>query len=147
MKKRKNNFGLGVMIRWLGGNSESVSAMKAIINKEISEIALNVDHTDEGGGVYLKMADGTRAKLFDAGQSCCESRYMATDDDLLYHVGAILLNAETRDAPNEPDEYGEHEVQFLLITTSRGVITVKSHNEHNGYYGGFAVEAVLLKGD
>ena len=50
-----------------------------------------------------------------------------------------MIDAEIREAPNEPDEYGDHEVQFLLVNTSIGTFTVASHNEHNGYYGGFDI--------
>ena len=85
--------------------------------------------------------DGQRLVLWDAGQSCCESRYMRTDDDLSIHVGQPLTKVELRQAPEEPDEYGNHEVEFLLITSGRGTSTVASHNEHNGYYGGFLLTA------
>ena len=33
-----------------------------------------------------------------------------------------------------------HEVQFLEVKTSKGSFTMSSHNEHNGYYGGFSIE-------
>lgn len=36
-----------------------------------------------------------------------------------------------------------HEVQFLHVKTSKGSFAVSNHNEHNGYYGGFNVEASL----
>ena len=62
---------------------------------------------------------------------------MRTDDDLGYYIGSTLTGAEISDAPSVPNEYGEeHEIQFLRISTSRGVFTVSNHNEHNGYYGG-----------
>ena len=53
------------------------------------------------------------------------------------------MSIELRDAPNvEDDEYGNvHEVQFLVVTTSKGAFTIETHNEHNGYYGGFFIEA------
>ncbi len=44
-----------------------------------------------------------------------------------------------KDAPNIADEYGEHEVSFLEIETNKGQISVASHNEHNGYYGGICL--------
>ena len=37
------------------------------------------------------------------------------------------------------EEYETHEVQFLEIKTSKGIFTMSTHNEHNGYYGGFAI--------
>jgi hypothetical protein len=32
-----------------------------------------------------------------------------------------------------------HEVQFLRVSTDAGTIVCETHNEHNGYYGGFNV--------
>ena len=66
---------------------------------------------------------------------------MRTDDNLEDFVGAKLLGAEIKEAPNEPDKDGEHEVEFLEVQTDRGVFTMASHNEHNGYYGGFSIRA------
>ena len=41
-------------------------------------------------------------------------------------------------------EYGDdHEVAFLGIYTTKGVIVCQTHNEHNGYYGGFSLDARL----
>jgi hypothetical protein len=83
-------------------------------------------------------------QLFDAGQSCCEHRYMRTDDDLKSFIGAELVDAEISNAPDQVDEYGEtHEIQFLRVKTSKGLITISNHNEHNGYYGGFAIRAAV----
>jgi hypothetical protein len=84
-----------------------------------------------------------RLRIWDDGQSCCESRYMVCDDDLSHFVGAMFMGAEVRDAPNEQHEYGEHEVQFLIIKTWLGDFTIATHNEHNGYYGGFSLSAVV----
>jgi hypothetical protein len=85
-------------------------------------------------------------KLYDAGQCCCESRYMHTDDDLEYYIGAKLQGAEIADGPEEEDgKWGEtKESQFLKVETSKGVFTVVNYNEHNGYYGGFAVECAAI---
>jgi hypothetical protein len=62
-------------------------------------------------------------------------------------VGAKLLDIEVREAPNVPYEYGEHEVQFLVVKTDKGNITFQTHNEHNGYYGGFYIQASLETGE
>jgi hypothetical protein len=82
---------------------------------------------------------GFKIKMFDAGQSCCEIRYMRTDDNLSDYLGAKFLGFELKEAPSIPDEYGEHEVQFLEVKTSKGSFTMASHNEHNGYYAGFDI--------
>jgi hypothetical protein len=144
MSDDAKHLGLGVMIAMLGGNRESAEAMQAALGKEIT--ALRLDDGDRDNALHFTFSDGSGLRLFDDGQSCCESRYMRTDDDLSAFVGATLVSAEVRDVPKVPseDEYGdEHEVQFLIVTTSKGAFTMASHNEHNGYYGGFAIRAAV----
>lgn len=131
-------LGMGVMLRALGGNAESVASFTGAVGKTIAALRLGDDDA-----LHFEFSDGSKMKLSDEGQSCCENRYMRTDDDLGYYVGAKLLGAEVKEAPNEPDEYGEHEVQFLDVRTDRGVFTMASHNEHNGYYGGFWIVAAV----
>ena len=130
------NMGFGVMLHYLMGDDGSAARLRAAIGKRITAITLNdaddPNHLDialEGGGI----------SVLDDGQSCCESRYMTTDDTLADFVGATLTDIGIRNAPNVEDPYGEHEVQFLIVRTSLGDFTVETHNEHNGYYGGFAV--------
>jgi len=132
-------LGMGVMLNILCGNQESVDAFTASVGKTIADLSLGQDDA-----LHFVFTDGTKLKIFDDGQSCCESRYMHTDDDLSLFVGAKLLGAETKDAPNvvDDDDYGEHEVQFLEVQTDRGVFTMSSHNEHNGFYGGFSIRVV-----
>jgi len=103
----------------------------AAIGKRIKDINLY----DNVLGITFE--DGYRIRIFDAGQACCERRYMRTDDDLDYFIGAKLMGAEVKNAPNIPDGDNFHEVQFFEIQTDKGVFTMSSHNEHNGYYGGF----------
>lgn len=128
-------LGLGVM---LSGYGDSAAIFKAALGKTICEVRL-----DDEDSLRFEFEDGSRIRIFDDGQSCCESRYMRTDDDLSSFSGAKLLGGTVKDAPSETGEYGdEHEVQFLEIQTDRGVFTMASHNEHNGYYGGFAIRVV-----
>lgn len=127
--------GIGVLIRMLGSNKETVEAYHASMGKTISRLTLD----DEGGYITIDFNDGTNLRVADEGQSCCENRYMRTDDDMQHFVGAKLTGLEIKEAPNEPDEYGDHEIQFLEVQTDRGVFTMASHNEHNGYYGGFYI--------
>jgi hypothetical protein len=127
---------MGVMINYLAGNADSVDAFTAAINKTITALSLGDDDA-----LHFAFDDGSKIKLFDDGQSCCESRYMRTDDNLADYVGAQLLGAEIKEAPSVPAEYEEHEVQFLEVRTSKGCFTMTSHNEHNGYYGGFSIRA------
>jgi len=129
------HFGLGVMLGMLSGNEETVNVLKSSLGKTISNIELVDDK------LRFTFTDNSKIVLFDDGQSCCESRYMTTDDDLPFFKDCTFDDIEIRDAPNLPYEYGDHEVQFLLITTSKGIFTMETHNEHNGYYGGFLVVA------
>jgi hypothetical protein len=130
------NLGLGVLINYLGGNEESIKDFKRGVGKKITALSLSDDR------LHFVFEDGYKMDMFDDGQSCCENRYMTTDDDLASFVGSILVGAELREAPTIEDEYGDpHEIQFLLINTSLGTFTCETHNEHNGYYGGFWVIA------
>lgn len=128
--------GIGVMIQQLGGNKDSIEAFRGAVGKKITDLSLGEDDA-----LHFTFEDGYRMKLSDEGQSCCESRYMRTDDKLEDYIGGTLTDAEVREAPNVEDEYGEHEVQFLVVRTSKGDFTMSSHNEHNGYYGGFYIKA------
>lgn len=123
------------MIGMLGDNEETVKAYHASMGKTISGLTLD----EEGGFITIDFSDGTNLCVADEGQSCCELRYMRTDDDMQHFIGAKLTGLEIKEAPNEQDEYGDHEVQFLEVQTDRGVFTMASHNEHNGYYGGFYI--------
>ena len=129
--------GIGVMIGKLGGNKDSVEAFQAAVGKTIAAMRVDDDANGGDGALRIRFTDGTGLRLYDKGRSCCESRYMRTDDDLSYHVGATLEDAEVHEGPDVEDEYGGHEQAFLHVRTSKGVVVVNTHNEHNGYYGGF----------
>lgn len=135
-----SNLGLGVMISMLRGNEDSVAAYTGSIGKIIKNVSLGQDDA-----LHFIFDDGTKIKFEDDGQSCCESRYMRTDDYLETFVGAKFIGAEIKEAPSIKDnEYGGcHDVQFLEIQTDRGVFTMASHNEHNGYYGGFSIRVSI----
>lgn len=124
---------MGVMLGILGGNEETVNIIKSSLNKTIEKVWLD-EETDR---LNFKFTDGTGMYLFDDGQSCCEHRYMVTADDLTEYADAKLLDVKLKDAPDQEDEYGVHEVQFLDVKTDKGVFQMANHNEHNGYYGGF----------
>lgn len=122
------------MIGMLFGGGDLMKSMRSVIGKRIAAVALTDDK------LRLTFADGSGLTLADEGQNCCENRYMRTDDDLAYFVGAELRGAEVRDAPSVKDTDGDwHDVQFLVIQTDKGDFTLSSHNEHNGYYGGFMI--------
>jgi hypothetical protein len=128
--------GIGVLIQMLGGND--IKAIKNSIGKAISNVSLE----KETNQLLFEFIDGKNLVVWDDGQRCCELRYMTSDDDLSYYSGATLMDIEVRNSPNVQTPYGtEHEVQFLVITTSKGQFTIENHNEHNGYYGGFWLNA------
>lgn len=88
----------------------------------------------------LTFEDGLQIEIFDDGQSCCESRYMKTDDDVASLIGRKLMHIVTKEAPDVEDGSGDsHEVVFVEIGTDEGCVTLVNHNEHNGYYGGFGL--------
>jgi hypothetical protein len=133
---------MGVMLSMLSDRSETGRAVQHAIGKRIASVALAKEADLEA--LRITFDDGTTVELWDDGQSCCESRYMTCDDDLASFAGATIVAISERAADDaEPeDEYGNcHEVSFLVVETDRGTITVATHNEHNGYYGGFALSA------
>ncbi len=126
------------MLGYLGGNAETVSILKAAIGKVITSVWL-----DEGNNqLKFTFEDSTGMYLFDDGQSCCESKYMTTDDILSEYAGTTFLNVEIKDGGGAGDsEYGGHDIQFLEITTDKGVFQMSNHNKYNGYYGRFSIIA------
>lgn len=126
--------GFGVMLGILGDNAETDEAWNRAKGKRIKSVSLANEK------LTLTFDNGDRLIAWDHGQSCCESRYMRTDDDLASFAGSTLVDIELREAPPIKDrEYGDHEVQFLAIETDGGTLVMQTHNEHNGYYGGFWV--------
>lgn len=133
-----SNLGMGVMLGILGGNSETVAAVTTSLNKVIESAVLSEEE------LQITFFDGTKLIIWDDCQICCESRYMRTDDDLSTFEGDTLVNVQLKDGPETEGQYGDvHEIQFLDVTTSKGMFQIASHNEHNGYYGGFCIKARL----
>lgn len=137
----KKNLGMGVMIGMLAGNKDSVNVFREAMGKKIKALSLGDDDA-----LHFVFEDDTKMMLFDNGQSCCEVRYMRTDDDLEQFIESKLLDAEIADGPEIDDVlYGTHETQFLNIKTNLGIFTMTTHNEHNGYYAGFLIRAAKEK--
>lgn len=132
-----SNTGVGVMLGLLGGNEETVTAIRNSLGKTIQSVCLDA----ESNQLRFNFSDGANLTIFDNGQSCCETRYMRTDDNLTEFAGALLLDLELKDAPPINGDYDVHEVQFLDVKTDKGVFQMANHNEHNGYYGGFWIVA------
>jgi hypothetical protein len=115
---------------------------KDIIGEKI--VAVNLNTKDDR--IEIDLNGGNRVILLDRGQSCCERRYITTDDDLSTMIGSTFQGAETTGYEEREAEYDDvHEVTFLLVHTSVGTYTFETHNEHNGYYGGFIVEIEIEK--
>ena len=132
-----DNLGMGVMLGILGGNEETVNSIKSSLNKVIENVKL------DGDDLVISFTDNTKLTIWDGGQSCCENRYMTTDDHLPDFSGTTLLDLELKSADTVDNEWDVHEIQFLDVKTSEGVFTMVNHNEHNGYYGGFWIQAKL----
>lgn len=128
-----SHVGMSVLIHELAGTNRGGGIYGASIGKTIKSVELLNDE------LRFVFTDDTAMRVWDDGQSCCESRYMVTDDDLSQFAGTTFDGIEIKDAPDEEDTYGAHEVQFLEVKTGKGVFTMATHNEHNGYYGGFYV--------
>jgi hypothetical protein len=107
---------------------------KTIKKIDVCEDFINFEFTD----TYFCL------KIADKGQECCESRYITCDDDTSHFIGATYQGYELLEAPpgegDDPDDDRCHECQFLVINTSTGSFRCVTHNEHNGYYGGFNIE-------
>jgi len=127
--------GVGVMIKTLFAKDDS-DALDPYYGREIAAIKLDKSAYPDGV-LFLRFTDGAGVKIYDDGRSCCEERYMHTDDELGDFIGATLLGAEIKSAPTQQGDWETHEMQFLHVTTSKGIFTVETHNKHNGYYGGF----------
>jgi len=131
------SLGIGAMLHSLGGGS--AHSPNEYYGKEISDIKM------DDKSLFIDFTNCVKIRIFDDGQSCCESRYMRTDDDMRSLIGKTLVSIETKDAPDIEDEYGVHQVVFLEIRTNDGWITISNHNEHNGYYGGFGLSIEEIK--
>ena len=138
-------LGMGAMIGMLGGNEETVKTLKAALGKKITAIELKAGDPE---ALLLTFEDESRISVEDDAQSCCERRYMTTDDDLQQFVGATLESMEIAEGPStSKDEWmEEHDTQFLRVYTSEGVLTMVTHVEHNGYYGGFWLKISSVTG-
>ena len=135
------SLGLGVMSHSLTDNSDSVKAIRKAYGDTILDAKLTAK-------TLILIFSDYELLLTDEGQSCCEYRYMDTDDDLSDLFGTTLLaleiNGERIHKKEGEDKYGEHhDVEFLDVKTDRGTLSIANHNEHNGYYGGFSIEAQI----
>ena len=134
-------------------NHELVPVLgNTIISIEMLDMmdVLDVDTYDgigARGALELKFNNNKTLRIIDDGQSCCEERYMTTDDVLSDYVGATLLGMELKEPVECDTNYNDamaHDTVFLEILTSKGSLTIVNHNRHNGYYAGFDIETRIL---
>lgn len=130
--------GIGAMLHALsGGGATNGEAVKAAAGKRVISAELDGDRREDGA-VVIGFEEGELI-LWDNARSCCESRYIDTDDDLEDLVGGVLVGVAAQDGPTAEDAEGVHEQDFLHIKTDKATVVLCTHNEHNGYYGGIAL--------
>lgn len=137
----ESHLGLGVMVNMLFGDTGASAALDGSIGKTIAKVVVDPSLNGGDGAMVITFAGGGSLSLYDSGRSCCEHRYMVSDADLDSFVGAKLQDVEVLDAGTIENGYDVHEVSFLNVRTSKGIIDAATHNEHNGYYGGFWLTA------
>lgn len=129
-----SRLGIGSILYVLGGGSEHSPDEyygRQIVDANIDEKRLR-----------LKFSDGTVIKLWDNGQSCCEDRYITCDDDVADLIGGNLIKIAVKDYGEEEEEANIHEWVFIEVATDKAFISMTTHNEHNGYYGGFGLTII-----
>lgn len=115
-------------------NKNDTKKINEHLGKKIDEICMK-DYI-----FTIKFTDGSRLEFKDVGQSCCERRYMTCDDNVDEFRNSIFNGASIRNGDGLDTESSDfHDIEFILIHTNNGDITVANHNEHNGYYGGFNI--------
>ena len=131
--------GIGAMLHYLGGGSDEDPSKyygKSIIDADINEDRLK-----------LTFDDGISIKIWDDGQSCCEHRYITCDDDVKDLIGGTLVNIESKECGEKEDDWETHEWCFVEVGTNKLSIVMTTHNEHNGYYGGFGLSVTEIKAE
>lgn len=124
------------MLEMCNLEGKSAEAFLKVVGKKIMGITMENDE--------LRLSFGSQGTLIvsDQGQSCCEHRYITTDDKLSDYVGGNLINIEVKPVPIptlDSDDGDCHDIEFVEVTTTKGSFVLVTHNEHNGYYGGFYV--------
>lgn len=136
-------------------NEVAVQALPAV-NRVIRSIEIvDVDYKspfpwarylDDRQALVIVLESGwTLVFMDDCGQSCCENRYMHTDDDLTALVGETLVSVR-HGGGNEEGEMDACvvEAEFVHIQTNRDSVVIGTYNSHNGYYGGLDLAMTVL---
>lgn len=147
---RSCQVGMGVMINMLTmGDAPQPDPLEKVKGKRIFGLTIDPEGNGGDGALIFVFDDGWRLEVTDRGRSCCEGRYITCDDNLEAFEGAILEEITTECVdPIIDSEWGDcHEIRMLLVHTNLGILTLATHNEHNGYYGGFWLSAEVLPPD
>ena len=134
----------------VGEKYKEISKCDRIVRAIGSCLMRKITHIHLGDAVLdIYFDDGTYLSIYDGGQQCCEHRYMSCSDRLEDYVGCILLDIEMKECIYDEDRKGSDiwddvlDIQFLDIITSGGTFQLSFYNEHNGFYGGWDIEAEL----
>lgn len=100
---------------------------------------------DDRGHLRIRFRGGSYLDIWDDDQMCCEHRYMTCDAHLPAFKNCMLLGVRLGLVEDADSDFGYHDIQFLIVDTTLGSFTAETHNEHNGYYGGFNVVAKLTE--
>lgn len=76
-------------------------------------------------------------------QSCCETRYFHTDDNIADLIGKHLNRIEQKNTVygKDDDTYGNvTAITFLEIQAGTDCVSFAAYNRHNGYYGSVNIE-------
>lgn len=121
------------------------ASLQDIKGKIVQKIYLDIDVYLGHDVLIIEFSDGQKVGIADTEQCCCEHRYITCDDDLTGYQGAHLEDISLREGRDDiGDGMDCHEVAFVKVVTDQGTITLTSHNEHNGYYGGFDLAILAL---
>ncbi len=87
----------------------------------------------------LGVTNGYTLSLWDAGQSCCETRGISTDDDLNDLIGTRLVSLEVTEVKykGDRDDCDCEDSAFMKLQSTRSCLTFVNYVHHNGYYGGW----------
>jgi hypothetical protein len=123
---------------------DDTKAQADALGKTIASATIDFNAGD-AGEFYLRFTDGTGVRIWDGGQSCCEHRYLTCDDNLDHLRGMVLRDLNYREGLVRDEGGDVHEIGFVDIVYDAGQsVVLTTHNEHNGYYGGFCVRADAL---
>ena len=128
-----------------------ITAIDEVTTEVTTEVKVpGYGYNEKYEGYAITLDDGSAVQmLIHSEQQCCEKYgYLMSNDNLSEFIGADLLDVKTVDTPAKAGGYLTYDADnnglctvFVNIETSRGTLQFTAYNEHNGYYGGFAVQA------